>query len=185
MGNLATALLLAAEEAGGEEETINPILPVENELVYAAIFFLLIWVLMKFVFLPPVVRTMDARSAKIREDLDSADHAKAQAELSVAEYDAALTGARAEAARIVDDARAQAESKRREVIAAAEAEVAAERQAAAAEVTEAKAVAMGQLRSSVAELAVQAAEAVVQQQIDAEAQTDVIERYVNQAGSSN
>jgi F-type H+-transporting ATPase subunit b len=185
VGIVATTLLLAAEGGGEAEEVKNPILPVENEIVYAAIFFVLIWVLMKFVFLPPILRIMEERSTKIRGDMDAAEHAKAQAELSMAEYETALAGARTEAARIVDDARASAESARREVIAEAEAAIAAERQTAASEIAEAKAAALAQLRPSVSSLAVQAARTVVQGDIDEQAQAAVIEQYVNRAGSSS
>ena len=181
---LSSLLLLAAEE-GVVEETSNPILPTLNELFWGGVTFLALWALMKFVFLPPIVKVMQARSAKLREDLDATEHAKAQAELATAEYEAGLTSARAEASRIIDDARAQADEQRKEILAAAEAEVAGLRQEAAAEVAAAKAAAMEELRDSVAGIAVGAAEAVVRKRLDAAAQLRVIEDYVNRAGSAN
>ena len=57
------------------------------------------------------------------------------------------------------------------------------RTAAADEVTTAKATAMAELRSGVADIAVQAASAVVQKPLDAQAEMQVIEDYVNRAGS--
>lgn len=181
---LSTVLLLAAEE-GVVEETSNPILPTMNELFWGGLTFLALWALMKFVFLPPILRVMQARNDKLREDLDAAEHATAQAELATAEYEAGLTSARAEASRIIEDARAQADEQRKQLLAAAEAEVATLRQEAAAEVAAAKAAAMEELREGVAGIAVGAAEAVVQKRLDAAAQMRVIEDYVNRAGSTN
>lgn len=167
------------------EEPSNPILPATNELFWGASLFLVLWALMKFVFLPPVVRIMKERDDKVRADLDAGDHARAQAELAVADYEASLTSARAEASRVIEDARAQADAQRREILAAAEAEVAAMRQEAAAEVAAAKEAAMAELRTSVASIAVGAAEAVVQKRLDEAAQLRIIEDYVNRAGSAN
>ena len=51
---LATILSLAAE--GGEEaaETVNPVLPTGPELFWGALFFAALWILMRYVLLPPV-----------------------------------------------------------------------------------------------------------------------------------
>ncbi|MCC5953744.1 MAG: F0F1 ATP synthase subunit B [Acidimicrobiia bacterium] len=181
---LATALIIAAE--GAEEASdVNPILPATNELFYAAVTFFLLWALMKWVFLPPLQKVMAERDDKVRGDLDAADHARAEAELARARYDEELSSARAEASRLVEDARGRAEAKRAEILAAAEAEIAELRAAANAEIAEAKAAAITELRQSVASIAVSAAEAVVQHQLDAAAQQRVIEDYVNRSASVN
>lgn len=174
----------AVEGEAHEEEVANPILPTGNELLFGAAFFLVLWVLMKFVLLPPVVKVMDDRDAKVRSDLEGADAARAQRESLVAEYEAALSAARAEATRLVEDARAQADARRAELIAAAETDVAAARAAATAEVDEAKAVAMAQLRGQVAGIATAAAEAVVQRPLDGGAQ-QLIDQYLSRSGSQN
>lgn len=170
---------------GESEEASNPILPTVNEIFWGGLFFLVLWALMKWVFLPPIVRVMKERNDALRADLDAGEHATAQAELAVAEYEASLTSARAEASRIIEDARASADAKRREIITAAEAEVASMRQAAAAEVAEAKAAAMAELRGGVASIAVGAAETVVGKPLDEATQLQVIEDYVNRAGSAS
>lgn len=178
-------------ETGGHSETTaevkqpdNPILPIGPELAWGAGCFLLLWILMKFVLLKPTQKTMADRADKIRTDLDAADAAKAQALDAVAEYESSLASARVEASRIIDDARAQAETTRKERIAAAEAEVAELRAAAAAEVATAKAEALASMRSSVATIAVQAAEAVVQKPLDAGAQRQIVDDYLNRASQN-
>lgn len=173
-----------AHEAEVQAQPENPILPTGPELAWAAVSFTLLWALMKFVLLKPIQATMAERAEKVRSDGDHADRAKEQAEAAVAEYEASLAGARAEASRIIDDARTQAEAKRREIIAAAEAEVAEAKAAAAAEVAEAKATALADLRGSVATIAVQAAEAVIQKPLDAGAQRAIVDEYLSRASQN-
>jgi F-type H+-transporting ATPase subunit b len=178
--------VLAATEAEGEAAEIsNPILPVSNELFWGAVTFFTLWALMKWVLLPPVLRAMDARADKIRADEAAAEAARLEASAKVAEYNESLASAKAEAVRLIEDARAQADADRKRVMAEAEADAAAVRAEAAAEVTAAKEAARAQLRDSVADIAVAAAGAVVQKPLDRNAQLDVIEDYVNRAGSQN
>jgi F-type H+-transporting ATPase subunit b len=184
---LATVLRFAGEivEQTAPDEVNNPILPTGPELVWGAITFCALWALMKWVLLPPVLRTMENREAKVRADLEAADAARAQAEAELDAYEASLLSTKTEAVRIIEDARTKAEGDRKQVLAQAESEVAAQKAQAAQEVAEAKQRAKAELQGSVAGIAIQAAEAVVQKQIDREAQARVIEDYVNRAGSQN
>jgi F-type H+-transporting ATPase subunit b len=175
------------EELGTEvaDEVSNPILPTLNEMFWAAIFFLALWALMKFVLLPPIMRTFEAREAKVRDDQAAAEAAAAERAAKLEQYEAALAGARAEAVRLIEDARADGEGQRREAVTAAEAEVAAQRAAAAEEIAAAKARARAELTGSIADIAVGAAEAVVERPIDRSAQVQVVEDYVNRAGAQS
>jgi F-type H+-transporting ATPase subunit b len=184
---LLSTVLAAAAEAGEAvaEETKNPILPELSEMFWAAIFFLALWALMKYVLLPPIVRTMNDRDAKVRDDHQAAERAEVERVTKLEQYEAGLAGARAEAVRLIEDGRAEGEAQRREAIAAAEAEVAGQRATAAEEIAAAKARARAELTGSLAEIAVGAAEAVVQKPIDRAAQQQVVEDYVNRSGAQN
>ena len=182
---MVLSTLLLAAEVVVEEAPKNPILPVLNELFWGAICFFGLWALMKFWLMKPIVATMQERAAKVRDDLDQAERAERELESAIDQYGAGLASAKAEAGRSIEDARAQADAYRATKLAAAEAQVAALRSAAADEVVAAKADAMTQLRGSVADIAVQAASAVVQKPLDAAAEMQVIEDYVNRAGSQS
>lgn len=173
---LAAALLLAAEEA---KKTVNPILPVTEEIVWAAASFFLLWMLMRYVFLAPVMRVMDEREGRLREARAEADSASSGADDAVAAYNARVDVARAEANGIVAAARDEAERYRARQLAEANAEIHAQRDQASAEVGAAKAAALAQLRTQVAGVAVSAASRVVQKDLALDAQLQVIEDYVN------
>jgi F-type H+-transporting ATPase subunit b len=181
-----STILLAATEAGeAVAETKNPILPEVSEMLWAGVFFLLLWALMKFVLLPPVLKTMNDRDDKVREDHQAAEHAEMVRTTKLSQYEEGMAGARAEAVALIEAGRAEGEAQRREAVTAAEAEVAEQRAAAAAEIAEAKARARGELTGSLADIAVGAAEAVVQKPLDRSAQVQVVEDYVNRTGSQN
>ena len=184
------ASILATAEAVSTEitqvaETKNPILPTVNEMFWAAVFFLVLWALMKFVLLPPITKVMNARDEKVRSDLQAAEAAESARVSKLAEYEAGLAGARAEAGALLEAARSEGDAERRTKIAAAEADAASFKAEASTAVADAKARARTELTASITDIAVGAAEAVVQKPIDRAAQTALVEDYVNRSGSQN
>src|SRR5919201_4789933 len=108
---------LAAE--GGGTATHNPILPLWQEIVVGGIaFVILCYVLMKFVF-PQMEKTFAARVDAIEGGIKRAEAAQAEANQLLEQYRAQLAEARTEAARIRDEARADAEGIRQDVLAKA------------------------------------------------------------------
>ena len=176
---MLTALLLAAETGEESTKVVNPILPTGAELFWGAVTFFLLWMLLRYVFLPPVLRVMDEREERLREARAEAESATTGAGDTVAAYQARLNDARAEASEIVGAAREEADHYRAERLAEVNAEIAAQREQASAEVAAAKNAAMQQLRSQLAGVAVAAASRVVQQDLPLDAQLQVIEDYVN------
>lgn len=180
----ATVTVLAAG-GDGEVEVMNPILPVDNELFWGGLMFLVLWALMKWVFLPPVLRTMEARADAIRSDLAAADAAREQAASETLAYEESLASARAEALRIIEGARAEAEEERQRLVAAAESEAAGVRAAAAEEIAAAKRAALAEMREGVSSVAVRAASAVVDSPLDSAANEQVVQQYLDDIVSAN
>ncbi|MEM9651710.1 MAG: F0F1 ATP synthase subunit B [Actinomycetota bacterium] len=169
------ALLLAVEE----EEAVNPILPAIGEIFWGAIAFGTLFVLIRFVLLPPVQRAMQDRAATIQADKDAADAAQAKALSASSELDDQLTDVRAEAESIIGEARAEAEAERQRLVARAEREVSAMKEIAETEIAREREEAMAALRPQVAQLAVGAASKVMNRQIDLSAAEPVINRAMD------
>ena len=92
----------------------SPILPAKNELIWGTISFVVLFVLLwKFAW-PGIKKGMDARTERIRDDLDAAEAAKTEAEHVLDDYQAQLADARNESARIIEEARQQADALRRD-----------------------------------------------------------------------
>ena len=111
------------------EGTTNPIGLPWGEVVIAAIgFALLLVVLGKFVW-PQFEKAFAARTKAIEGGIAKAEEAQNEAKAALDRYNQQLAGAREEAAKIREDARAQAQAIRDDMLAQAHAE--AERIAAA------------------------------------------------------
>ena len=169
-------LVLAAEEGEKAEETVNPVIPNLYDVFWAAIFFVTLWVLMKYVLLPPIMRAMEARSATIEGDKDAAAAATEALGSTRRDYEASLAAARAEANEILAGARASAEEQRAAMQAEADAEIAELRRQAQAEIDEARTQALTGMRSDVSSLAVGAAQVVLGRDLDATSQQSAIDQ---------
>lgn len=165
-------------------EAPNVLLPEVNEIIWGAIGFLTVLLFMlKFGF-PAAKKAMTERTAKIQSDLDAAEQAKADAEAVRADYESKVADAKAEAARIIEEARQNADQLRSDQQARLNEELAAARAQAQADIDAAKSQAMGELRGEVANIAIGAAETVVGANLDRDAQTRLIEDYINRVSTS-
>ena len=170
--------------ASTEDESHNPILPETSELAYAAFAFLVLLALMyKFAF-PAVQTAMDGRTQRIRDNLDEAERTKAEAQRILEEYQRQLADAKNESARIIDEARQTAEQMRRDLMVRAEAEVTELRDRSRQEIEAAQVRAIADLRTQVSELAIGAAEVVVQKNLDRDTNRALVERFIEQVGSN-
>jgi F-type H+-transporting ATPase subunit b len=165
-------------------EAPSPILPATDELVWGSISFLVLLGLMwKFAF-PAIKKGMNARTERIRSDLDAAETAKVEATTVLDGYKAQLADAKGEASRIIDEARQAADALKQDAEARLQTELAETRARAAADIEAAKAQATADLRGELATLAVGAASAVVNKNLDPAAQTQLIEDYISSVGSN-
>jgi F-type H+-transporting ATPase subunit b len=174
-------LLLAADEA---QKAPNPILPDSNEMIWGTLAFLVLLVAMWKFALPAVTKMMNDRTERIRRNLDDAERVKGEAQSILDEYQRQLADAKSEANRIIEEARQTAESLRRDLMARAESEVAELRVRASEEVAAAQDRALSDLQSRIATLAIEAAEKVVEKNLDRATNMALVENYIQSVGSS-
>ena len=115
--------------------------------------------------------------------LQAAEDQRSEADSVLAAYRAKLNDATTEAGRIIEEARQAADQIKRDQEARLQSELAELRTRAVADIDAAKAKAMSDLRSEVTALAIGAAETVVQRNLDAETQTQLVEDYINQVAA--
>jgi F-type H+-transporting ATPase subunit b len=176
---LLAALIVAAEEVKAK----NPIIPESKEIVWGAISFAIVFGLLAWKAWPAIKKALKDREDRIRGDLERAEQARVEAEQSLDDYRQQLAEARNEAAKIIEQAREQADEVRRELIAKAEADAGELRSRAADDIRLATERAMSELHNRVAQLSIDLAEKVIEQNLDRDTQTRLIENYINQVGS--
>ena len=185
-GSLEAVKALPADELAALEtdlegclESPNPIFPALEEIIWGGLAFVILFAFMWWKGFPAVKRAMDARSEKIRADLDAADTAKADAMRTKSEYEAQLADAKTAAATIIDEARTQADQLRQDLQARAEADIAEQRARATADIESSLRQAIDDLRTEVAAIAVGAAERVVGASLDADVHRALIDGYID------
>jgi F-type H+-transporting ATPase subunit b len=171
----------ALDDCHAAKSLLTPALP---ELIWGVIAFAIVaFVLMKFGF-PAIKTALKTREDRIRGDLERAEEAKVEAEQLAERHRAELDGARAEAGRIIEAARSDAEAVGRERIAAAEAEAAQIRRRAGDDIRLATERAQTDLRRRVTELSIELAERVVERNLDRDTQTALIDSYIARVGGN-
>lgn len=162
----------------------SPLVPEVGEIIWGGLAFLIVaFGLIKFGF-PALRKGLADREAKIREDLEAAEQAKAAAQAAGSDNDRIVAEANAKAAEIIDEARKSAETVRTDLIARAEADAADIRARANADAEMATERAMAELQSQVATLSVDLAERVVQRNLDRDTQQALVESFINEVGRS-
>ncbi|MDP1821377.1 MAG: F0F1 ATP synthase subunit B [Acidimicrobiales bacterium] len=165
------------------QESPSPILPATDELLWGTLSFLVLFFLMRKFAYPAIKEGMEGRSERIRSDLAAAETAKAEAQGVLDSYRSDLSGAKAEAGRIIEEARQAADALKKDQEARLQTELADVRTRATADIEAAKAQAIADLKGEVAQLAVGAASVVVNKNLDVATQTQLIEDYINQVAT--
>ena len=167
------AFLLAQEAEEAHEP--SPIFPATNELVWGTVAFLILLFLMYRTVFPSINQAYKDRRANIEGKLEKAESDREEAEQLLEQYRRRLRDAEDETQRILEEARANAERVRRDLLARAEAD-------AGRELDQAR-QAIRQLRNEVGTLAVELATRVVGDSLDRERQLRLVDEYIEELGT--
>jgi len=162
----------------------NPLVPETNELIWGFVGFAIVFGAIAWKGLPAMKAGMDARTERIRSDLDAAEAQRTEASAILAEYQTQLADARNESARIIEEARQAADEVKQTLTAKANADIAELRARATADIESAKVQAIADLRGEVAALAIGAAEQVVGRNLDRDTQVALVDAYIDQVGAN-
>lgn len=177
-------ILAATEEAateGGEHAAkggADLIVPHIEELIWGSVAFLLFLLVVYKLIWPKIQEALEGREQKIRDDLEGAESAKAEAEQILDEYRAKLADARDESNKILEEARKTAESLRRDLLAKAEEEAGLIVDRAKDEVEAEKRQAIGDLYREAGKVSIELAEKVVGRSLDRDAQMALVDQYI-------
>ncbi|QEO10370.1 F0F1 ATP synthase subunit B [Protaetiibacter larvae] len=171
--------MLHAFPAVVAEEAPNPLIPALPDLVWGSIAFAIILVFFWWRVLPRLNKALDARSEAIEGGLKKAEEAQAAASAAREEYNAQLAEARAEAARIREQARTDGAAILAELKAQAQAEATRIAQTAQAQIEAERAAALVSLRAEVGTLALDLASGVIGETLSDDAKaTAIVDRFL-------
>ena len=87
------------------------ILNLNAQIIWVFVDLLILFVLMKKFLFGPITRMLDDRAQEVSDTLDQADRRLAEAEQQQTAHAAQLASAKAEAAQIIEDARARGQQE--------------------------------------------------------------------------
>jgi F-type H+-transporting ATPase subunit b len=163
------------------EQAPSPVLPHTSEIILGLIaFLLLLWVMQKFVA-PRFETLYSERAAKIEGGIERAEQAQAEAQRLLEQYKEQLAEARAEAARIRDDARAEGTQIIEELREQAQAESARIIAQGQHQLDAQRAQIVAELRADLGRVAVELASKVVGEALEDEARRrGTVDRFLNE-----
>jgi len=165
----------ATHEAGHAEKA--PRIFIE-QTVWAIISFVVVLAILLKKLLPPIVKAMDKRAAGIREALLAAEKARAETREMMAQHEAQFEKARAEAAAIIEEGKADALKVKDGIVQSAKKEAEEISARMRREIEQAKTVAIGELDRRAVDLSIDIAAKLIGRSVNPAEHQDLIRQRV-------
>jgi F-type H+-transporting ATPase subunit b len=141
------------------------------------IFGILFWGLAKFAW-PQILKQVEEREARIKQALDDANRANAEAQRLLAEYQGQMAHARAEAQELLSQGRLAGEKMREEMVTKGRHEQEELLERARREIVLERDRAVAELRREAVELSIAAASKVIEKNLDTDADRKLVQDYL-------
>ena len=171
---LMPAFVFAADPAHGGEAP-EPLVP---PTVWAIISFIVVLFILWKKLLPVILGAMDDRAEKIRDALEAADQAKADAEAAMATHQGNLETARQESRAIIEEGKRDAEKVKAQIVEDANREAGEISQRATREIELAKESALADLHQQSVDLSIDLAGKLIHKNLSAEDNQALIDETV-------
>jgi F-type H+-transporting ATPase subunit b len=155
-----------AEHAG--HEVVGAIPTVQQGLytgITALVVFLVVLIILSIKVWPTISKALDERATKIRSSIEEAEDAQRKAKAALAQYEQNLAAARAEAQKMLDDAKQQQQAIAMELKLKSDTELAALREKAKRDIDAAKSQAIAEIHSHATSLATHMAAKILKREI--------------------
>lgn len=155
-----------------------------KDLIFAvANFLILVLILGKFLY-KPFLGILEKRKQTIEDAFTNADATNRKADEKYEAYTKKLARAEAESREIIKNARLKADDHANMIVEEAKAEAARIKLQAEKEAVREKEKALREVREQIGQLAILAAEQILEKEVSAEGQEDIIDRVLEKAGTS-
>ena len=173
----SVALLMVAQPVMAAGDA-NPFAGRIYQAIAAATVFLVVFVVLKTKAWGPILKGLQDRENKIKDDLENAERANKDAQSNLKAYQQQLSEAQAEAKRIIDQARLDADKVRTQRHAETQAEITAMRSQVTRDIQNAKDQAVKQLIEEVGMLSTQIAGQILKREINPGDQANLVRESI-------
>ncbi len=178
------AVVLAAEEGEPTFESHHPWWPELKEITWGTAAIVIVFGLIWWKGGPAIRKALAARTERIESEIVAAEQARATAEAELAEIKARLGDADAESARIVAQARVDADAMVVDLRSRLEDEIVAMRAQTAADLDVARERAAADVQLEIGRLTRAAAERAVRDHLDESTQLELVEQFITSVGAT-
>ncbi|RME25655.1 MAG: ATP synthase F0 subunit B [Deltaproteobacteria bacterium] len=175
--NSLVGMLAGSAQAEGEHFSLMSVHP--GTIIWTIIIFLLLLVILTKLVWKPLLKVVSDRENRIREDLERAEQAKAEAEKALEEQKQALEQQRKEASEFIARAKEEAQAMREQLLEKARQEAEEILQRTRRQLDEEKNRAIGEVKKYVVELAVDAAGHLLSKSLDDETHRRMVQQYID------
>ncbi len=142
----------------------------------------LIVLFVKHFFWNKLLAFIDKRQALIQSNIDASEKLRQEALEEKKEYDAQIASAGAKANEIIDLAKREAEAQKTQILDSAKTQAENIERAAKEDIERDKLKAQKEMKNAITEVALAAAGAILESEIDADKQQDILDQLIDQVG---
>lgn len=166
------------------QETLSLVSIDPGTIVFTLINTLIIFLIFKIFLFKPVGKVLDKRKEMAAKAITDAENAKAAAEAAEKEYNERLADAKAQADEIVKQATLRAQKREEEIVSEANQKAADIRAKAEENIERDKQRAINEVKDQISELVVMAASKVVEKEISAADNEELISSFLSEVGAA-
>lgn len=153
-----------------------------GDSIYQLFAFLILMLLLAKFAWKPLMKMMKERESYVANEIDAAEKSRREANKQLEEQRELLKEARQEAQSLIENARKLGDDQREEIIRNAKQEADRLKESAKREIVQEKEQAIVALREQVASLSVMIASKVIEKNLSAAEQEELINQYIKEAG---
>lgn len=153
-----------------------------GDIIFQLLMFIILLALLKKFAWGPLMGIMKQREEHIASEINAAEESRLEAKKLLEEQRNLLKDARTDAQGLIESARKQGDLQREEIIVTARTEAERIKEAAKLEIEQQKEKAVAAIREQVASLSVLIASKVIEKELSAADQDQLINEYIQEAG---
>jgi F-type H+-transporting ATPase subunit b len=174
-----TLAVIASEGGNGGLLDVNPGL-----MIWTVVTFIVLLLILKKVAWKPILTALDKRENDIKEALEQAEKAKDEAKKILEENQANLAKAEEESKKIIEQSRNYAESLKEQMMKDSKEQAKRIVDDASSEIQRKQDAAFNELKGQIAEIAINAAEKIIRESLDAQKSKQVIDKYLKEVSKN-
>ncbi len=167
--------VIASEGGGGSLVDVNPGL-----IFWTWVTFIILLLLLSKVAWKPILAALKQREENIEDSLNKAEQAKLDSQKILEENQASLSKAEEESKKIIDQSRVFAENLKEQMLKDSKEQAQKIIEDASAEIERKKNAAFEELKNQIAEISVSAAEKIMKENIDANKNKQIVNKYLSE-----